>query len=120
VHFATDGVYGVEVRRWPRELNAPIAGTPASTNQADAWLDGAPVGGTLYRSTPKALPVTKARLKIGDNVLEYEVAPGDTAKIFKVQVGAGPASIEANWFDSEGKPICGAFYVSVRRIQEAK
>ena len=120
VHFAEDGLYRVELRRWPRELNAPMVGVPASSKVADAWLDGDPVTGTLYKSTPKALPVAKARLEIGDNVQESGVAVGDAAKVFTVRVGAGPANIKTNLLNSDGRPLCSAFYVAIRKTQETK
>jgi hypothetical protein len=120
VRFAAAGAYRIEVRRWPHELNASITGTPTVTKTVDAWLDGGPVRETLYRGAPQALPVEKARLKIGDNIQEADVAPGDAAKVFAVQANAGPADIEATLLDSDGKPLCSAYYVTISKTEETK
>lgn len=113
VRFAEAGTYRVEVRRWPREVNAPIAGVPSAGRTPDAYLGGKPVD-LLYRSPVKALPVARARLRIGDKVQEAEVARDDAVKVFTVDVAAGPADIEATLLDKQGTPLCGAYYVSVR------
>lgn len=118
VRFAEAGTYRVEVRRWPRELNTPITGTPTGIKIVDAWVDGGPVRGTLIEGTPKALPVAKAQLKIADTVQESAVAAGDTEITFTVQANAGPADIEANLLDTDGKPLCSAFYVTVERAEK--
>ncbi len=115
VRFAEAGAYRVEVRRWPREAEAPISGIPAGTKTVDACLRGQPVRGLLYGGSPRALPVARARLKIGTSVQEAEVAAQDQAKAFTVTVDAGPADVEASLLDGNGKPLCGAYYVSIRR-----
>jgi len=115
VRFAEDGTYRVEVRRWPREVAAPITGIPAGAKIVDAWLDGGPVRGTLYRGAPRALPVARMELKIADQVQTAGVSDVDTVKVFTVKVAAGPADIEATLLDQAGKPLCSAYYISVRK-----
>ncbi len=115
VRFSEAGDYQIEVRRWPRELNAPIAGTPVAENFSDAWLDGRTVGGTLYGGKPRALPVSRVELKIAGQVLTSDVGDSETAKVFTVAVAAGPADIEATLLDKAGKALCGGYYVSVRK-----
>ena len=63
------GKYEVELRRWPKEAKAPIAGVPVFTKEVDAWSDSGPRYGLLYgpSQTPtKALPVKYVKLIIGD------------------------------------------------------
>jgi arylsulfatase A-like enzyme len=108
VRFAEAGAYRVEVRRWPREADAPMAGVPG------AILDEKPVR-LLYSGSPRALPVARVRLKIGESVQMADVPRGDKAGVFTVNVSAGPAEIEAALLDTNGKPLCGAYYVYVRR-----
>ena len=120
VRVAEAGTYRIELRRWPREVNAPITGIPADKKIADAWLDGGPVHGTLYGGTPKALPVATTRLKIGDNVQQTAVAVGDAASEFTVKLPAGPVDIETEFLDETGHPLCSAYYVTVRSSEGAK
>jgi arylsulfatase A-like enzyme len=115
VRFAGAGNYRIEVRRWPRELQAPIAGVPTATKVADAWLDGRPVGGTLYKGTPKALPVSRVELKVAGQVQTADVGDAEAVKVFTIAVAAGPADIEATLLDKNGGALCSAYYVSVRK-----
>lgn len=115
VRFAEAGTYRIEVRRWPRELQAPIAGTPANAKIMDAWLDGSPVDGALYKGAPRALPVGRVELKIAGQVQTAGVSNADTVKVFTVRVAAGPADIEATLLDQAGRALCSAYYVSVRK-----
>jgi arylsulfatase A-like enzyme len=115
VRFAEAGTYQIEVRRWPRELDAPIAGVPTGKKPVDAWLDGRPVSGTLYGGKPRALPVSRVELKVAGQVRTADVGKEDRVKIFSVEVSAGPADIEATLLDEHGKALCGGYYISVRK-----
>jgi len=115
VRVSEPGTYRIELRRWPREVDAPMSGIPPAAKAVDAYLNDKPVQGTLYAAQPRALPVAKARLKIGDRVEEAEVVADDVAKVFTVALEAGPANIEASLLDKEGNPLCGAYFVYVRR-----
>jgi hypothetical protein len=120
IRVAEAGTYLIEVRRWPRELQAPLAGTPSDTKVVDAWLDGSPVSGTLYRGVPRALPVGRVELKIAGHEQTAAVASADIVKVFTVSVAAGPTDIEATLLDQDGKPLCSAFYVSISKTMEPK
>jgi len=115
VRVAQAGSYRIEVRRWPREVDAPISGVPSGNKTVDAYLNDKPVEGTLYAATPRALPVNKVRLKIGDLVNEVDVAAEETGKVFAVELSVGPKAIETWLLDRGGKPLCGAYFVYVRR-----
>ena len=116
VRFAEAGTYRIELRRWPRELDAPMDGTPAITKTVDAWLNSQPLSNTLYNSTSKALPVTRAQLQIGENVQEVKVVHGDRAAMFTMKVKAGISDVSTTLFDIGGKPLCSAFYVEIRKL----
>jgi arylsulfatase A-like enzyme len=113
VRFAVAGVYRFELRRWPREVDAPICGVPAVQKAVDAYLNDRPVRGLLYGGASKAVPVARARLRIGAHVQEAEVAPADKVTVFTAKVDAGPADLEACFLDSKGNPLCGAYYLAV-------
>jgi arylsulfatase A-like enzyme len=115
VRVAEAGTYRIELRRWPREVDAPIAGIPSDGKTADAYLNDKPVEATLYAAQPRALAVAKARLKTGERLQEAQVAPEDKAKVFTVALEAGPVDIETWLLDEDGKLLCGAYFVYVRR-----
>lgn len=115
VRIAESGTYRVEVRRWPREADAPLSGLPAARQTADAFLPDGPVNGLLYGGVPKALPVARVQLKIGGKVQESAVEDGAKASTFTVQLPAGPAEIEATLLNAQGQPLAGAGYVTIRR-----
>lgn len=107
VKVEREGDYDIELRRWPADADAPIAGgVPAFTSRD---------GGTLPAG--QALPVARARLKIGDKVLEPKaVTPEAKAVTFAAHIAKTPKTTIQSWFDdAQGKEICGAYYAIVRR-----
>lgn len=102
---ARDGTYEVELRRWPREADAPLsAGVPAFK----AVQGGLPEG--------VALPVAKVRLKVGDLDETKPVAAGDKAAVFDVTLKRDAKSPMQTWlYDADGKELCGAYFAYVRR-----
>ena len=119
VRFAEAGRYEFEVRRWPREAAAPLAGIPAAKPSIDALLPSGAITGLLYDGVPKALPVARVRLKLGAKVLETS-ASVDSFVSFTTEVETGPADIEATLLDASGKELCGAFYISARKAMDTK
>jgi len=64
----------------------------------------------------KAVPIATARLKIGDVDVSKPVAKDDKAARFTVRLTAGKAQLQTSFYDEHGQELCGAFYVSVRRL----
>lgn len=100
-----EGTYEIALRRWPKEADAAIsAGVPAFK----AVDGGLPPG--------KALPIVRARLKIGDVDEAKPVAAGDKAVLFAVKLKGGTRTRMQSWFyDAGGKELCGAYFAYVRR-----
>lgn len=115
VRFAEAGSYQVEVRRWPREANAPMSGLPNRMLTLDAYFDDLPVDNLLYRGKPKAMPVARVRLRIGGNIQEADVTAADKAAVFTAKVEAGPGDIEATLLDKSGEPLSSAYYLIIRK-----
>ncbi|MBI3191753.1 MAG: arylsulfatase, partial [Pedosphaera parvula] len=89
---------------WPQEADAAIsAGLPEY--QA---ADGVYAAGV-------ALPITQARLKVADFDQSKPVGGTDRAIIFTTKLKPGRTQIQTWFSDAEGKEICGAYYVYVRR-----
>ena len=99
-----DGQYEISLRRWPVEADTPIT-APLPPYQG---VDGSYPAG-------KALPATKARLKIGPVDVSKPVGPEDKAVTFNVNLPAGKTLLETWFYDAQGKELCGALYVYVRR-----
>ena len=99
---------------------------PIQTVKFDSWhlfsasLDERPVRGLLYGASIRALPVTRAQLKVGASVQEAAVGSSDKCITFTTKVDAGPADIEATLLDESGKAHCSAFYVNVRKSLQTK
>jgi arylsulfatase A-like enzyme len=103
------GSYEFELRRWPREADAPIAaGLPVHTHSFGQFPAGV------------ALPIAKARVKIG-SVDVSSAAPADAKQVtFKAELPAGRTQLQTWFYDGEGKELCGAYYVYVRRLDRAR
>jgi len=100
-----DGTYEISLRRWPAEADAPIAGGVPAFQAVDGGL---PAG--------KALPVAKARLRIGEVDESREVGPADKAVSFTVPLKAGTRTTMQTWFlDAAGRELCGAYFAAVLR-----
>jgi len=107
IQVARDGNYEFTLRRWPEEANTAISGTVPAWNSA---LGNCPL------SAGKAFPIVKARLSVGDFKGEKDVAPSDTSVSFTVPLKQGQTMLRGTFLDDQGKEICGAYYVSVHRL----
>jgi arylsulfatase A-like enzyme len=94
VQVAREGEYEIELRRWPKEVDAPITGA----------IDGG-----------QAISAQTARLKIAD-FDQTEQIPGDAKAVtFAVDLKAGKAKLQT-WFIDENQESRGAYYVYVKRL----
>jgi len=108
IEAARAGEYEFELRRWPREREAPFAADLPAVKITDGEF---PAG--------VALPVAKARLKTGAFDQSVGVTPADALVRFRVPLSAGPADLQTWFYDAEGKEISGAYYVYARRLHTA-
>jgi hypothetical protein len=92
------GLYRIELRRWPVEVDLSIT-APYRDPQPNR------------ETTPgQAVPVVKARLKLGALDQSCEVKPEDKAAVFEVRLPAGPAELQSWLYSSDGTER-GAYYV---------
>lgn len=98
-------MYEIELRRWPREENAPLRGGLAAKPHSDGQF---PPG--------LALPIASARLKVADFDSRLDVATDQTHATFRVSLPAGRTQLQTWFLDEQGGEICGAYYVYVRRL----
>jgi arylsulfatase A-like enzyme len=94
VEIERDGRYEFELRRWPREVDAPI--------------NAAIAGG-------KAIAATKARLKIADEDLTGPIPLNAHCVRFRVELKTGKTRLQT-WFTNENGTSRGAYYVYAKRL----
>jgi hypothetical protein len=104
VEFAREGEYELTLRRWPAEAQTAISAGVSAFKAADG----------MY-SAGVALPIVKARLKVADVDESLSVGASDTAVTFRARLKAGPAELKTWFYGSDGRELCGAYYVEVRR-----
>ena len=117
---ADPGIYRFEVRRWPREADAPITGVPEIEKKVDAWTADGPKPDLIYGGTNtkfKALPVAKVRLRIGDHE-EVKAVPEDSKSVvFEAKLGRDPVEVEGVFLDKAGEVLAGTYYVYCSKVE---
>ena len=102
---ARAGEYELELRRWPRESGLALT---------EACLPATVTDGELPAGV--ALPIARARILINGTSHTTEMEPGSQAAVFTLHLEAGPTLLHT-WFDDERRqPICGAYFVYVKRL----
>ncbi len=100
-----DGLYEFALRRWPYEADAAIsAGLPSYQGVDGKYSEG------------KAVPIARAGIQAG--AVEHDAAVADGAKVvrFTFPLKKGLVSLRTSFEGRDGKEICGAYYVYVRRV----
>ncbi len=93
-----DGTYEITLRRWAPE--------------ADTALDAPLVG---PRGKGKAVPITAARVRIGDADVVKPAPSGVKSVSFTVPLKAGKTRLETWFHNRDGRALCSAYYTSVER-----
>jgi arylsulfatase len=104
---AASGQYELELRRWPAEADLALTASLPETRVND----GVYVAG-------KALPICSARIRVADQEQVKQTFPADTSASFRLPLTRGPTTLQTWFYDDQGKEICGAYYVSVRRLEK--
>jgi arylsulfatase A-like enzyme len=94
VEIERDGMYEFELRRWAKEVDAPI-------NKAIS-------GG-------KAISATRARLKVADQDLTKPVLADAHFVKFRIRLRTGKTRLQT-WFTDEDGTSRGAYYVYAKRL----
>lgn len=112
IEVSEAGTYQISLRRWPAESKLSIGSaapgwTPRDTSTPDHL--GYAAGGSLT--------ISAARLRVGSKLQTLAVNDNDQAAVFQLQLDSGKTELEGLFLSEENKPLCGAFFVSVSRIQ---
>ena len=73
------------------------------------------VTGGTYRPG-KALPIHAGQLMLDDQPMAIAPQASPEALTWEVELPAGPLKLQADFLDADGKPVCGAYYVYVERL----
>jgi arylsulfatase A-like enzyme len=110
-----DGDYQFEVRRWPREAKAALAGVPQIRKTIDAWDAAGPKPDLLYGSKNtrfRSLPVAFVRLTIGDDVQILPTEQGAESATFTAHLKTQRSyQVSAELLDRKKQRLAGAYYV---------
>ena len=107
------GTYRFELRRWPRESRLALSAACPPAELTDVY---SAERNDAYQKEGFALPITQARLMIEQCRHTAPVKPGDEAAIFQIELRAGQTLLHT-WFDDKRKqPLCGAYYVYIKRL----
>lgn len=119
IRTARAGTYRFEVRRWPREADAELAGVPKIQKSVDAWDAQGPKPDLLYgntRTTFKPLPVVSVRLTVGEQSQTLPATAGAKDVSFSMKLEADRSlSVRAELLDGSGNVIGGGYYVYCRK-----
>ena len=105
LNVMTPGRYRFELRRYPKEADFAMSGAYPKTQREHF----------LFRQC-KALPVAKARLKIGAFDQTVAVQPTDKHAPFELELPAGDIEMRTWLLDANGAELCGAYYVDVTKL----
>jgi hypothetical protein len=117
------GPYEFEVRRWPREADAPIASVPTFTKTVDAWDASGGKADLIYgRGTSEfvSLPASFVRLWVGETELVQPVAHNATAVTFEIPLAKGEYEVKAELLDANKQVLAAGYYVYCRRASGSR
>ncbi len=104
LEVARAGDYEVALRRWPRGCDAAIsAGIPAHRSEDGGYPAGV------------AIPIAKARLKLGHYDRTIDVDTNDREATFRMSLAVGRTTMQSWFLDDDGTPLLGAYYAYVFR-----
>lgn len=111
VEIEDDGQYVIELRRWPREFDLPMT-ADTQGNDIEWRMECIAESDWAMYTGGTALPLSRARLRIGEVEVETEVGDGDRCVRFELDLSKGPAHLQT-WMIG---PECelGAYYVYIR------
>lgn len=121
IRAARAGTYRFEVRRWPREADAELAGVPVIRKRTDAWDASGPKADLIYghaKTTFTRLPVAAVRLTVEEKSRSLPAPEGAKQVSFDLPLEPGHAcKVRAELLDGAGKVMAGGYYVYVRAVE---
>lgn len=129
VEVDRDGVYEIELRRWPEELGLPLDSVIVDEESLNALTYMDTIKENLeylsklrgedllkYAEIPCiAMRPKQAKLRIFDMELSQNVVNDETGSRFTIELKQGKTTLEA-WFQNDKGDWQGAYYVYIKRI----
>jgi len=97
IEIASPARYAFELRRWPRELDKPIA--EGIEGEITDWYTGG-----------RAMPLTAARIQVADQQQQAEIPPDAKGVTFELDLPAGVTRLQT-WLTDNADLTVGAYYV---------
>ncbi len=104
--FQEAGNYTITLRHWPKESGLGIRASAPAFVPFDDFLGELPTG--------KALDITRAKVKIGDQLQFQEVAANTQEVVFTFDIPAAETHLQTWFIEPNGKEF-GAYYVYIRK-----
>jgi len=106
-HIIVDrtGKYVFELCRWPRESGLALRDSVDETVVTD---------GRYVKGSP--MDIHAARIRIGEKEESKDVEKSDRSAEFIFELERGENTIQTWFYDRQGEPICGAYYVYIERL----
>lgn len=106
VEVTVGGTYMVELRRWPREADAPIDGVPTTFDSMNyGYADG-------WSAEATAIDPDLGVLDVGTQSYSQSIPSGTSAVAFDVELDPGPTTIQTAFLEPNA-PTRGAYYVYI-------
>ncbi|HBO43379.1 MAG TPA: arylsulfatase [Planctomycetaceae bacterium] len=99
------GRYEIALCRWPREADTALTASTTPHTGEDCFF-----------ARGKALPIARARLRVAEHEVEKDVRPEDHEAVFTLELPKGKTTLRSSFHNEEGKELCGAYYVYVKRL----
>jgi arylsulfatase A-like enzyme len=111
VKVETAGEYEFTLRRWPEQTKAALGDKYEPSEKSPS---NKPKDKTVTRGFPT---IARAKLAIGEVKAESTADPNSTGVPLKVTLPAGETKLKAWFADADGKDLCGAFFVTVKKVR---
>ncbi|MBS1830622.1 MAG: arylsulfatase [Acidobacteria bacterium] len=98
------GDYEIALCRWPREIATALSAPYAARQFEDGSINAG-----------VALPIAKARLKIGAFDQTIETKATDKEAVFRMKLPKGATTMQSWFLDAQDQEITGAYYVYAER-----
>lgn len=114
IEIEQEGDYEFELRRWPKESGHAV--TAGIDGDDIEWRrDAIPESASGIYTGGRAMPLTNASLKIGEQEQSLELAEAATCATFRMHLEPGPAHLQTTMSNAEGLSV-GAYYINVRLL----
>ena len=102
--------YEFILRRWPEQTGAAIGSRYPPNERSPA---------NRPNLQTKGFPtIAQAHLTVGDKTARANADPQVNGAPVRIELPAGPARLKAWFADKDGRALCGAFFVTVRRLED--